>query len=179
MKQKEEVFYTIYRCKDLSPVKVFKKRGWAFEKRFSLHAEIIGKSHRIIFYANGECFTEYIAYPIKNMTPNPMDCFPLEAGKSYFKKYGDEDLACQVNIHVSSTVFEDMDGFLNSIGKSPDLEILQYRFKTGYSELGEAFTGIVLDILSNQFYTVHNYPEKGFSILSKSKIDYSNTTSII
>ena len=179
MRLEEKVLYTIYRGEDCSPVKVFKERKWTFENRVTLHATIIGKSHRIFFHANGDCFTEYIAYPIKDMTPSHMDHFPLEVGKSYCRKYRDGGLACQVNIHVSPMVFEDMDDFLDSMGESPNFEVLKYRFKTGYSKLDKAFTGIALSFTESRFYTVHTYPEKGLSIHSKSEIYFSVPTAVI
>lgn len=178
MKQEERVLYTIYKGDDPSPVKVFKERQWTLENRVSLYACIIGKSHRIVLRADRECFTEFIAYPIEDMTPNPLDHFPLEAGKTYRKKYEDGSLACEVNLRVSPVLFEDMGDFLSSLEEPGDFEILQHDFGVRVAETVRPFTGIAVDIPGNTFYTVHTYPEQGFSIQSRSEI-YSSVKTVV
>jgi|GEM_PF-668946 len=168
MRRQESIFYTIYKGNDASPVKVFRQGEWTLENRVSLHAAIIGKSHRIVCRANGDVLTEFIAYPIKEMTPHPLDHFPLRAGETYTKKYRTGGLLYRVDMHVRPVLFQTMDDFLESEGKRGAVEVLRYAFDTQKPETSPAFTGIAVDISGNSFYTVHTYPERGFSICSRS-----------
>ncbi|MFQ5673440.1 MAG: DUF2617 family protein [Nitrospinales bacterium] len=170
MPPQENIFYTIYKGNDASPVKVFRQGEWALENGVSLRAGIIGKSHRIICRANGDAFTEFIAYPIEEMTPNPLDYFPLHAGETYNKTYRAGGLLYHLNLRVRPVLFQTMNHFLESVGKHGGLEVLRYAFDTRQPETSPAFTGIAVDIPENRFYTVHTYPEQGFSICSSSEV---------
>lgn len=167
----KNVFFTLYKGNDLTPVTVYKEKAWTLESGVSIHVSIIGKSHRMVCQANGKSLTEFIAYPIPDQTPNPLDHFLLKVGETHNKKYREGDFSYHVNIRVVPWLFEDMEKFLDSLNVPNDLEILHHGFENMKgAQTDKAFTGIAVDLSASKFYTVHTYPENRFSILSRSEI---------
>lgn len=167
----ENVYFSLLKGDVPSPVTVYKEREWTFENGVSLHASIIGKSHRIVCRTNGICFTEFVAYPIPSLQENALIHFPLKIGESQDRQYQENDLVYRVTVGIVPRLFEDMEDFLGSLKGCGELEVLHHPFgDTGRPQFAKAFTGIAADLSANRYYTVHTYPENCFSALSKSHI---------
>ena len=166
----EKVCFSFYRGEPPIPVTVFKEKNWTFDGDLRLRASIIGKSHRIICRFGDRSFTEFIAYPEKDEVFDPVDYFQVALGETHQKSYRDGDFIYKVCVETLECLFEDMADFMRSLEKR-NWQTLDYGFGENPGKKGP-FTGIAADLKGNVFHTVHTYPEYGYSIVSRSQINF-------
>ena len=118
--------------------------------------------------------TEFIACSSDEMKGDPLDHFPLKSGERYSREYQVENIKYAVNIEMVPRLFENMDDFMRSMGEVPPMEILTYSFEpvTPTTD-ARPFTGLAVDPAGNRFFTIHTYPENKFSIISKTRLQYT------
>lgn len=167
----ELIYFSLYRGKPGFPVTVYKKARWVMENQALLDAEVIGQSHRITIQAGEKVFTELIACTASVESDNTLRHTRLEKGRNYSIDHREDDFRYQAEIEWAPKVFFNMEEFLQFMGAPTDLPVAVHRFKGPDDLRNEVpFTGLALDSAANKFYTIHTYPEGGFSILSQSEI---------
>ncbi len=167
----DPVYFSLFAGVPDCPVTIFNQRQWTLNNRVVLDTCIIGKSHRVISRGDGVVLTEFIACSAGETTDKPLDHFPLQAGESYSREYQVGNIQYAVTIEMVPRLFEDMEGFLSSLGDIPPMEILTHRFEAANSlNSATPFTGVAVDLAANGFVTVHTYPENGLSIISTTNL---------
>jgi uncharacterized protein DUF2617 len=167
----DPVYFSLFAGVADCPVTIFNRGQWTLDNGIVLETCIIGKSHRVISRGEGGTLTEFIACSADETTEKPLDHFSLQAGKNYTREYQVGNIQYAVTIDLVPRLFKDMEGFLESLGEIPSLEIMTHRFEvTNTSHSAKPFTGVAVDLSANGFYTVHTYPEDGLSIVSKTNL---------
>lgn len=167
----DPVYFSLFAGVPDCPVTIFNQGQWTLDNRVVLDTCIIGKSHRVISRGGGVALTEFIACSSDETTDKPLDHFPLQAGENYCREYQVGNIQYAVTIEMVPRLFEDMEGFLSSLGEIPPMEILTHRFEAAkLSNSAQPFTGVAVDLAANGFVTIHTYPEDGLSIVSKTNL---------
>jgi hypothetical protein len=167
----EEIYFSLYNHVPDYPVTLFGEAQWILENRVELQSSIIGKSHRIISTGLKETFTEFISCGAEAMPDNYLDRILLKAGAQHNLEYQTEAYKYRVKIDHLDRLFPDMESFLNSLPNSQSLQTLSHIFTSQNGTEGlQPFTGLAVDTSANRFYTIHTYPENGFSIQSSSEL---------
>jgi len=177
----EEIYFSLYKHVPEYSVTIFGEANWVLENRVELQTSIIGKSHRIISHGLNESFTEFISCDGNEMPDNYLDRILLKAGAQHDLEYKTKAFNYRVKIDHLDRLFPDMESFLSSLPNRQGLQVLSHVFASQNGADGiQPFTGLAVDTLANRFYTVHTYPESGFSIQSSSELTscavYSSTS---
>jgi hypothetical protein len=177
----EEIYFSLYKHIPEYPVTIFGEANWVLENQVELQTTIIGKSHRIISHGLKETFTEFISCDADAMPDNYLDRILLKPGAQHDLEYQTEAIKYQVKIDHLDRLFPDMESFLSSLPNPQGLQVLSHIFtsQNGPEDM-QPFTGLAVDTSANRFYTIHTYPESGFSIQSSSELTscavYSSTS---
>jgi hypothetical protein len=170
MAGENNVWFSLFKGNVPSPVKIFEKRDWKFESGVSLNACIIGKSHRICFESGSDSLTEFIAYPIDGFSFEPVEKKLLKIGDSFDQEFVHGSLFYRANIQVIKEVYKEFDDFLKTLSSLDSFNTVVQKFKNPVSDSDEEpFTGIVVVLEDNLLFTVHTYPEEGYSVVSSVK----------
>ncbi|GJL77204.1 MAG: hypothetical protein NPINA01_01930 [Nitrospinaceae bacterium] len=164
----DPVYFSLFEGIPEGPVTIFNEGQWTLDNQVELETCIIGKSHRVTSRGNGVSLTEFIACSSGELTGKSLDHFPLKPGKTYSKEYQVGNIQYGVDIEMVPSLFDDMEGFLRSMGEVPPMKILTHRFEASkISNATKPFTGVAVDPAANRFFTIHTYPENRLSIVSK------------
>ena len=177
----EEIYFSLYKHVPEYPVSIFAEANWVLGNQVELQTSIIGKSHRIISTGLNETFTEFISCDAEDMPNNYLDRIHLKPGAQHDLEYQTEAIKYRVKIDHLDRLFPDMESFLSSLPNPQGLQVLSHIFTSQNEAKGmQPFTGLAVDTSANRFYTVHTYPESGFSIQSSSELTscavYSSTS---
>lgn len=171
----DTVYFSLFKGIPDCPVTIFNQGRWTLENHLVLDTCIIGKSHRVTSLGGGVAITEFIACSPDEISGNSLDHFPLKAGESYTRKYQVDNLKYAVDIEMVPRLYENMEDFLGSMGKTSPLKILTHRFEPAELTPGASpFTGLAVDPAGNCFFTIHTYPENRSSIISKTRLQYTS-----
>jgi hypothetical protein len=153
-------------------VRVFQNAHWVLDNGVTLEASIIGKSHRVISRRGKDCLTEFITCFDRKLPGHALESVCLKPDTVHEREYRSGDLAYQVNVEQVSRLYDTMDEFLNSLDGVSPAYTLTHEFVDAPGSSGTAppFTGLALNSDTNTFYTVHTYPERGVSIISRTRI---------
>jgi hypothetical protein len=170
----ESIYFSLYKGIPDCPVTIFNQTQWTLENHLVLDTCIIGKSHRVTSQGEGTSITEFIACSAGEIAGDSLDHFPLKAGENYRREYQVGNIQYAVDIDLVPRLFENMEDFLESMGKIPPMKVLTHSFEPA-SRTTDArpFTGLAVDPAGNRFFTIHTYPENRMSIISKTRLQYS------
>ncbi len=162
------IYFSLYEEVPEYSVRVFQNASWVLDNGVTLAVSIIGKSHRMISRHGKDCLTEFITCFDQKLPGQALASVSLQPGVVHEQEYRSGKLTYQVNVEQVSRLYDTMDEFLNSVGVVSPANVLTHEF-TGVPGSDRApFTGLALD--SNTVYTVHTYPERGISIISRTCI---------
>jgi hypothetical protein len=138
----------------------------------SLEVSIIGKSHRVISRMGKNCLTEFITCFEPKLPEQALERVCLQSGALHDREYRSGNLVYRVNVEQVAHLYDDMDEFLNSLDGISPPQVLTHEFPgvPGFSGTPLPFTGLALKPDTNTFYTVHTYPEREVSIISRTTI---------
>jgi hypothetical protein len=167
----DEIYFSLYKHVPEHPVTVFNEANWVLDNQVQLQTTIIGKSHRIISNGLKESFTEFISCDANEMPDNHLDRILLKPGAHHDLKYQTDGYKYRVQINHINRLIPNMESFLSSLPNPQELKTLSHIF-TGQNDEKDSqpFTGLAVDTSANRFYTIHTYPESGFSIQSSSEL---------
>ena len=171
----ESIYFSLYQKPPDYNVRIFESVDWTLGNGVTLEVSIIGKSHRVISRKGNDSFTEFITCFDHNLPQNSLETKCLKPGIIHHQEYRYGDLKYQVNVKNVSQVFNTMEDFTDFLGDVSFSDTLTHVF-TSISEnsgMSLPFTGLALNSDTNTFYTVHTYPERGISIISRTAIDLS------
>ena len=169
----EPTYFSLYQEVPDYWVRVFQSAHWALGNGVKLEVNIIGKSHRVISRSGKDCLTEFITCFDQNLPEQALERVCIQPGVVHDREYRSGNLAYRVNVEQVSQVFNTMEEFTNSLGEVSPADTLTHVFipPMGHPEAPLPFTGLALNSDTNTFYTVHTYPERGISIISRTAID--------
>ena len=169
----EQIYFSLYQDVPDYCVRIFQSSLWVLGNGVKLEVNIIGKSHRVISRRGEDCLTEFITCFDKSLPEQALEKVCLQPGIIHDQEYRSGDLAYRVNVEHVSRVFKTMEEFTDSLGGISQTLTHEFMSAPGYSEAPPPFTGLALNSDTNTFYTVHTYPERGISIISRTAIDLS------
>lgn len=167
----EQIYFSLYQEVPDYSVRIFQSAQWALDNGVKLEVNIIGKSHRVISRRGEDCLTEFITCFDQNLPEQALERVCLRPGIVHDRKYRSGNLAYRVNVEHVSRLFNTMEEFTGSLGKISETLTHEFVSAPGHSEAPLPFTGLALNSDTNTFYTVHTYPERGISIISRTAID--------
>ena len=169
----EQIYFSLYKEVPDYSVRIFKSAHWVLRNGVKLEVAIIGKSHRVISRRGENCLTELITCFDQKLPKQALEKVKLQPGIVHDREYRFGNLAYRVNVEYASRLFNTMGEFTNSLGEVS--EILTHVFMISPRHAGSPlpFTGLALNSDTNTFYTVHTYPERNSSIISRTAIDIS------
>jgi len=169
----EPVYFSLYEKVPDYCVRIFKSAHWVLDNGVTLEVSIIGKSHRVISRRGKDCLTEFITCFDQNLPEQALERVCLQPGIIHDREYRSGNLAYRVNVEHAPKIFNTMEEFTNSLGEVILTKTLTHMFTSapGHPETPMPFTGLALNSDTNTFYTVHTYPERGVSIISRTAID--------
>lgn len=174
----EEIYFSLYKHVPEYPVTIFGQASWVLGNQVKLQTSIIGKSHRIISHGLNETFTEFISCDADEMPGNYVDRILLKPEAQHDLEYQTEAFKYRVKIDHLDRLYPDMASFLSSLPNPQSLQVLSHIFASQNDAQGmQPFTGLAVDTSANRFYTIHTYPEGGFSIQSSSELSICAVTS--
>ena len=167
----EPIYYTLYQQVPNYNVRIFNKAYWILGNGVKLEVNIIGKSHRVISYCGEDCLTEFITCFDQNLPEQAMEGVCLIPGIVHDREYRTGDLVYRVNVEHVPRVFNSMEEFTALLGEISETLTHEFMSSPDHSGAPLPFTGLALNSGTNTFYTVHTYPERGISIVSRTAID--------
>ena len=168
----EPIYFSLYEKVPDYRVRVFQSAHWVLENGVALEVSIIGKSHRVISRHGKDCLTEFITCFDQELPEQALERVCLQSGAVHDREYRSGNLVYRVNVEQVSRLYDTMDEFLNSLGGISPGDVLAHEFagEPGSPGTPAPFTGLALNSDTNTFYTVHTYPERGVSIISRTTI---------
>ncbi len=167
----EPIYFSLYEQVPNYSVRVFQSTQWVLDNGVSLEVSIIGKSHRVISRRGKDCLTEFITCFDRNLPEQALERVCLQPGIVHDREYRSGNLAYRVNVEHVSQLFNTMEEFTDSLGGISETLTHEFMSAPGHSGAPLPFTGLALNSDTNTFYTVHTYPERGISIISRTAID--------
>jgi hypothetical protein len=167
----EQIYFSLYQEVPDYSVHIFQSANWVLGNGVKLEVNIIGKSHRVISRRGEDCLTEFITCFDHDLPENAMETVCLQSGLVHEREYRSGNFVYRVNIEYVSRLFNTMDEFTNSLGKISGILTHEFMSSPEHSGTPLPFTGLALNSDTNTFYTVHTYPEKDISIISRTAID--------
>jgi len=166
----EPIYFSLYQQVPNYNVCIFQKTHWVLGNGVKLEVNIIGKSHRVISRLGEDCLTEFITCLDQNLPEQAMESVCLLPGIVHDQEYRTGDLVYRVNVKHVPRVFNSMEEFTELFGEISETLTHEFMSAPGHSGAPLPFTGLVLNSDTNTFYTIHTYPERGFSIISRTAI---------
>jgi len=167
----EQIYFSLYQKVPNYSLRIFQSAQWVLGNGVKLEINIIGKSHRVTSRRGEDCFTEFITCFDQDLPEQALERVCLQPGMVHDREYRSENLSYRVKVENILRTFDSMEEFTDSLGETS--ETLTHEFKSAPGHTGSPlpFTGLALNSDTNTFYTVHTYPERGFSIISQTVID--------
>ena len=169
----EQIYFSLYQEVPDYFVRIFQSAHWILGNGVKLEVNIIGKSHRVICRRGEDCLTEFITCFDRSLPEQALEKVCLQPGIVHDQEYRSGNLAYQVNVVHVSRIFNSMEEFTGSLGEVSETLTHQFMSSPGHTGSPLPFTGLALNSDTNTFYTVHTYPERGISIISRTAIDLS------
>ena len=169
----EQIYFSLYQEVPDYFVRIFQSAHWILGNGVKLEVNIIGKSHRVICRRGEDCLTEFITCFDQSLPEQALEKVCLQPGIVHDQEYRSGNLAYQVNVVHVSRIFNSMEEFTGSLGEVSETLTHQFMSFPGHTGSPLPFTGLALNSDTNTFYTVHTYPERGISIISRTAIDLS------
>ena len=167
----EPIYFSLYQQVPDYNVCIFQKAHWVLGNGVKLEVNIIGKSHRVISRLGEDCLTEFITCLDQNLPEQAMESVCLLPGIVHDQEYRAGELVYRVNVEHVPRVFNSMEEFTELFGEISETLTHEFMSAPDHSGAPLPFTGLVLNSDTNTFYTIHTYPERGFSITSRTAID--------
>jgi S-adenosylmethionine/arginine decarboxylase-like enzyme len=169
----EQIYFSLYKDVPDYSVRIFKSAHWVLGNGVKLEVDIIGKSHRVISRRGKNCLTELITCFDQKLPEQALEKVKLQQSIVHDREYRFGNLAYKVNVEYASRLFNTMEEFTDSLGGVS--ETLTHVFMNSQRHSGSPlpFTGLALNSDTNTFYTVHTYPERNISIISRTTINIS------
>ncbi len=169
----EPIYFSLYKEVPDYYVRIFQSTHWVLANGVKLEVNIIGKSHRVICRRGKDCLTEFITCFDHKLPEQALERVSLQPGTIHDHEYRSGSLTYQVHIQSISRIFNTMEEFTGSLGGMSQTQTLTHVFMgaPGHSGTPLPFTGLALNSDTNTFYTVHTYPERGISIVSRTAIN--------
>ncbi|QPJ65132.1 MAG: DUF2617 family protein [Candidatus Nitrohelix vancouverensis] len=170
-----QISFSLFRGFHDAPVSIFKRGAWALANGSRLDVAIIGQSHRIISQSGREVLTEFIACGPEQLVGDSIDQTPLQPGATHENEFTSAGFKYHYRIEVVNQLYIDMDAYRAALPTDAALQCISHGFENPSQNSQDApFTGIAIDVRDNRFFTIHTYPENGFSILSETRISSRN-----
>ena len=167
----EQIYFSLYQEVPDYYVRIFQSAHWVLGNGVKLEVNIIGKSHRVISRKGEDCLTEFITCFDQDLPDHSLENVFLQPGIVNDREYRSGKLVYRVNVEHVSRIFDSMEEFTDSLGETSETLTHEFISSPGHSGKPLPFTGLALNSDTNTFYTVHTYPEGGFSIISQTTID--------
>ena len=169
----EKIYFSLYQEVPDYFVRIFQSAHWVLGNGVKLEVNIIGKSHRVIIRRGDDCLTEFITCFDQSLPEQALESVCLQPGIVHDREYRSGNLAYRVNVEHVSRLFNTMEEFTGSLGGVSQTLTHEFMSSPEHSGAPLPFTGLALNSDTNTFYTVHTYPERGISIISRTAIDLS------
>lgn len=166
----EQIYFSLYQEVPDYCVRIFQSAHWVLGNGVKLEVNIIGKSHRVISRRGEDCLTEFITCFDQNLPGQALESVCLQPGIVHDREYRSGNLAYRVNLEPVSRVFNTMEEFTDSLGQISETLTHEFMRAPGHFGAPLPFTGLALNSDTNTFYTVHTYPERDISIISRTTI---------
>ena len=167
----EQIYFSLYQEVPNYSVRIFQSAHWVLGNGVELEVNIIGKSHRVISRLGEDCLAEFITCFDQDLPEHALESVCLQPGIVHEHEYRSGSLAYRVNVKHVSQVFNSMEEFTGSLGEISETLTHEFMSSPDHSGAPLPFTGLALNSDTNTFYTVHTYPERGISIISRTAID--------
>ena len=167
----EQIYFSLYQEVPDYCVHIFQSAHWVLGNGVKLEVNIIGKSHRVIIRRGNDCLTEFITCFDQSLPEQALERVCLQLGIVHDREYRSGNLSYRVNVEHVSRLFNTMEEFTGSLGGVSKTLTHEFMSSPGHSGSPLPFTGLALNSDTNTFYTVHTYPERGISIISRTEID--------
>ena len=167
----EQIYFSLYQEVPDYRVRIFQSAHWVLGNGVKLEVNIIGKSHRVISRREEDCLTEFITCFDDDLPEHALESVCLQPGIVHEHEYRSGSLAYRVNVKHVSQVFNSMEEFTGTLGEISETLTHGFMSSPDHSGAPLPFTGLALNSDTNTFYTVHTYPERGISIISRTAID--------
>jgi hypothetical protein len=167
----EQIYFSLYQEVPDYSVRIFQSAHWVLGNGVKLEVNIIGKSHRVISRREEDCLTEFITCFDDDLPEHALESVCLQSGLVHEREYRSGNLAYRVNVEYVSRLFSTMEEFTALLGEISETLTHKFMSSPGHSGAPLPFTGLALNSDTNTFYTVHTYPERGISIISRTAID--------
>ena len=169
----EQIYFSLYKEVPDYSVSIFKSAHWVLGNGVKLEVDIIGKSHRVISRRGKNCLTELITCFDQKLPEQALEKVKLQPNIVHNREYRFGNLAYKVNVEYASRLFNTMEEFTDSLGGVYETLTHVFMSSPKHSASALPFTGLALNSDTNTFYTVHTYPERNISIISRTTIDLS------
>jgi hypothetical protein len=169
----EQIYFSLYKDVPDYSVRIFKSAHWVLGNGVKLEVDIIGKSHRVISRRGKNCLTELITCFDQKLPEQALEKVKLQQSIVHDREYRFGNLAYKVNVEYASRLFNTMEEFTDSLGGVSETLTHVFMNSPGHSGSPLPFTGLALNSDTNTFYTVHTYPERNISIISRTTINIS------
>lgn len=168
----EPIYFSLYEKEPDYSVRIFQSAHWTLDNGVEIEASIIGNSHRVFSHRGKDGFTEFITCFDRKLPGQALERVRLQSGAVHDREYRSGELVYRVNVEQVPRLYDSMDDFLNSLGGNTPADVLTHEFPVRRRTPGTPapFTGLALNSGANAFYTVHTYPERGISIISRTVI---------
>ena len=167
----QQIYFSLYQEVPDYSVRIFQSAHWVLGNGVKLEVNIIGKSHRVIIRRGEDCLTEFITCFDQDLPEHALESVCLQPSTVHEQEYRSSNLAYRVNVEHVSQVFNSMEEFTDSLGEISESLTHEFMSSPDHSGAPLPFTGLALNSDTNTFYTVHTYPERGISIISRTAID--------
>jgi hypothetical protein len=167
----EQIYFSLYQEVPDYSVRIFKSAHWVLGNGVKLEVNIIGKSHRVISRRGEDCLTEFITCFDHDLPEHALESVCLKSGLVHEREYRSGNLAYRVNVEYASRLFNTMEEFTDLLDEISETLTYEFMSSKEHSYAPLPFTGLALNSDTNTFYTVHTYPERGISIISRTAID--------
>ena len=174
----EQIYFSLYKEVPDYSVRIFKSTHWVLGNGVKLEVDIIGKSHRVISRRRENCLTEFITCFDQKLPEQALERVSLKPGIVHNREYRSGNLAYRVNVEHFSRLFNTMEEFTGPLGGVSETLIHEFMSSPEDSASPLPFTGLALNSNTNTFYTVHTYPERDISIISRTAINLSVLSTI-
>ena len=166
----EQIYFSLYQEVPDYSVRIFQSAHWVLGNGVKLEVNIIGKSHRVISRREEDCLTEFITCFDHNLPEHALESVCLKSGLVHEREYRSGNLAYRVNVEYASRLFNTMEEFTDSLDEISETLTYEFMSSKEHSCAPLPFTCLALNSDTNTFYTVHTYPERGISIISRTAI---------
>lgn len=168
----EPIYFSLYEKAPDYCVRIFQSAHWTLDNGVEIEASIIGNSHRVFSHRGKDGFTEFITCFDRKLPGQALERVRLQSGAVHEREYRSGELVYRVIVEQVPRLYDSMDDFLNSLGGNTPADVLTHEFPVRRRTPGTPapFTGLALNSGANAFYTVHTYPERGISIISRTVI---------